>query len=63
MANQLQASCSVFEAKSFVRGYHDYMHQWTPRAGEVLMLQRELQNTVQDQHAVGCHQKQSRGKP
>ena len=51
MATQSIASCSVFEAKSFIRGYHDYMHLWMPRAGEVLTLQREPQNTV-DQHAV-----------
>ena len=46
MATQSIASCSVFEAQLFVRGYHDYMHLWTPRAGKVLMLQREPQNTV-----------------
>ena len=51
MVTQSIASCSVFEAQSFVKGYHDYMHLWTPRAGEVLTLQREPQNTM-DQHAV-----------
>ena len=58
MATQSIASCSVFEAKSFIRGYHDYMHLWMPRAGEVLTLQREPQNTV-DQHAVAVIKKQS----
>ena len=51
MATQSIARCSVFEAQSFVMEYHDYMHLWTPRAGEVLTLHREPQNTV-DQHAV-----------
>ena len=58
MATQSIASCSVFEAKSFIRGYHDYMHLWMPRAGEVLTLQREPQNTV-DQHAVAVIKKQN----
>ena len=28
------------------------MTTWTPTAGKVLMLQREPQNTVRNQHAV-----------
>ena len=33
------------------------MHLWTPRAGEVLTLQREPQNTVRDQHFVAVIKK------
>ena len=50
MATQRNVS-SVLEISSFIRGYHAYMDVWEPRIGEVLMLQREINNPA-DQLAV-----------
>ena len=42
---------SVFEVRSFIRGFHEYQHLWTPTIGETHALKRELTNPV-DPYAV-----------
>ena len=47
MASQPVASSGsdFLELSSFVRGVHAYKDLWEPRIGEVLQLQRELDNS------------------
>ena len=42
---------SSFSVPSYIRGYHVYKDVWSPLAGEVLPLERELDNP-DDVHAV-----------
>ena len=57
MASQPVASSSRYshtdfiEIHSFVRGLHAYLDVWEPRIGEVLLLQRESDNS-EDKLAV-----------
>ena len=48
MANQISPENATLEINSFVRGYHAYMMVWEPRAGEVLMLERDPSNPVDE---------------
>ena len=53
MASQPEASSGAdfVEISSFVRGAHAYKDLWEPRIGEVLLFQREPDNS-QDKLAV-----------
>ena len=53
MASQPEVSVSgdFVEVSSFVRGIHAYKDLWEPSIGEVLLLQREPENS-QDKLAV-----------
>ena len=46
MASQPPSDSVTVEMGSFVRGYHSYMDVWEPQVGEVLALERELQNVA-----------------
>ena len=50
MASQIVGASESFQLSSFVRGYHEYQHLWTPRIGEVLVVKQERDNRY-DKHA------------
>ena len=37
---------AVLQVKSFIRGYHEYMHVWMPHNDDEYQLKRETLNTV-----------------
>ena len=41
---QMASHLSVYEVRSFIRGFHEYQHFWTPAIGEVNVLKREPTN-------------------
>jgi hypothetical protein len=45
------ASLISFEIESFVKGYHAYQYEWSPRVDEVLKAKIEPTNIV-DKYAV-----------
>ena len=45
------SSVAVYEVRSFIRGFHEYQHIWTPSIGEVNVLKREPTNPF-DSYAV-----------
>ena len=47
----MQLSLIAFEIESFVKGYHAYLYEWTPKVGEVLETKMEPTNIV-DKYAV-----------
>ena len=51
MASQIVGASESFNLHSFVRGYHEYKHLWTPSIGEVLVVKQERGNR-HDKHAV-----------
>ena len=40
-----------FHLSSFVRGYHEYQHLWTPSIGEVLVV-KQMRDNCHDKHTV-----------
>ena len=51
MASQIVGPSDSFKLSSFVRGYHEYKHLWTPSIREVLVVKQERDNQ-HDKHAV-----------
>ena len=47
----MESSLITFEIESYVKGYHAYQYEWTPKVDEVLETKMEPTNIV-DKYAV-----------